>query len=146
MKTSGIVTHFYTDIEEQLESTSGIAFTHSTNSISTSILAKDFDAIVDFKYKLNDEGYFHIGDKFNAVRQKLAGSNTTTEAYGYSGSLTVTVTDKAMAEGAEEFAKELAEKEEKNAKAAEEAKKQQKADKDKKSSAGESSQSSKSAV
>ena len=33
------------------------------------------------------------------------GSNSTTEAYGYAGSITVTVTDKAMAEGAEEFEK-----------------------------------------
>ena len=146
MKTSGIVTHFYTDIEEQLESTSGITFNHSTNSISTGIVAKDFDAIVDFKYKLNDEGYFHIGDNFDAIKYKLSGSNSTTEAYGYSGSLTVTVTDKAMAEGAEEFAKELAEKEERQAKEAEEAKKKEKADKDKKSSNSESSQTSKSTV
>ena len=96
------------DIEEQLESTSGISFTHSTNTISTSMLEKDFDAFVDFRYKTNDDGYFYIDDFFNAGRQKLSGSNTTTEAYGYSGSLVLTITEKAMTEGAEEFEKELA--------------------------------------
>jgi len=145
MKTSGIVTRFFTDIDEQLESTSGISFTHATNSISTSMLAKDLDAFVDFRYKTNDDGYFHIGDVFYAGRQKLSGSNTSTEAYGYSGSLVLTITDKAMAEGAEEFEKELAEKEERDAKKAEEAKKQEK-NKTKESSSGESSQSSKSTV
>ena len=139
MKTSGIVTHFFTDIEEQLESTSGISFTHSTNTISTSMLAKDFDAFVDFRYKTNDDGYFYIDDFFNAGRQKLSGSNTTTEAYGYSGSLVLTITEKAMTEGAEEFEKELAEKEAENEKKEEEEKK-------KESSSSESSQSSKSAV
>ncbi len=146
MKTSGIVVHFYNDIEDQLESTSGITFNHSTNSIMTSIVAKDFDAIVDFKYKLNSEGYFNIGEVFDARRQKLVGSNSTTEAYGYAGSITVTVTDKAMAEGAEEFEKELAEKKERQEKEAEEEKKKEKADKDKKSSTAESSQTSKSTV
>ena len=143
MKTSGIVTHFFTDIDEQLESTSGISFTHATNSISTSMLAKDFDTFVDFRYKTNEDGYFYIGDVFSAGRQKLSGSNTTTEAYGYSGSLVLTITEKAMAEGAEEFDKELAEKEARDAQKAEEEKKNEKA---KESSSTESSQSSKSAV
>ena len=107
------------------------------------MLAKDFDTFVDFRYKTNEDGYFYIGDVFSAGRQKLSGSNTTTEAYGYSGSLVLTITEKAMAEGAEEFDKELAEKEARDAQKAEEEKKNEKA---KESSSTESSQSSKSAV
>jgi len=148
MKTSGIVTHFYTDIEEQVESTSGISFSHNEQKISTNIVAKDFDAIVDFKYKLNDEGYFHIGDNFVANIQRLEKSNTTTELYGYSGGITVTITEQAQAEGAAEFEKDLEAKAVKDAQKREEEKKKEK-EKEKKSSETsktETSQSSKSTV
>ena len=143
MKTSSVVTHFYTDIEEQVESTAGISFDHASQSIATSIVAKDFDAIVDFKYKLNDEGYFHIGDNFTASIQKLQGSNTNTELYGYSGGITVTVTEQALAEGAEEFEKDLQEKAIRDAKKAEEEKKKEKEKQSSETSKTETSQSSK---
>jgi len=143
MKTSSVVTHFYTDIEEQVESTAGISFDHASQSIATSIVAKDFDAIVDFKYKLNDEGYFHIGDNFTASIQKLQGSNTNTELYGYSGGITVTLTEQALAEGAEEFEKDLQEKAIRDAKKAEEEKKKEKEKQSSETSKTETSQSSK---
>jgi len=146
MKTSGVVTHFYTDIEEQVESTSGISFNHNQQQISTSIVAKDFDAIVDFKYKLNDEGYFHIGDNFVANIQKLQGSNTTTELYGYAGGIIVTITEQAQAEGAAEFEKDLEEKAIKDAQKAEEEKKKEAAKQSSETSKTETSQSSKSTV
>ena len=139
MKTSGVVTHFFTDIDEQVERTSGLNFTHSQQSISTTIVAKDFDAIVDFKYKLNEEGYFRMSDNF-VVTKVASDSNTTSTVSAYTGGITVRVTEKAQEEGAEEFTKELEEKaKEKKAKEQEESKSEEKSNS---SSTKESSQTS----
>ena len=139
MKTSGIVTHFFTDIDEQVESTSGMNFNHSQQSITTTIVAKDFDAFVDFKYKLNDEGYFRMTDNFVASIVASEGNATSTVS-AYTGGITVLVTEKAQQEGAEEFTKELEEKavEKKEREKQEE----QNKEKDKKDSSQSSSQSS----
>ena len=139
MKTSGIVTHFFTDIDEQVEKTSGLNFTHSQQSITTTIVAKDFDAIVDFKYKLNEEGYFRMSDNF-VVSKVASESNTTSTVSAYTGGISVSVTEKAQEEGAEEFTKELEEKaKEKKAKEQEESKSEEKSNS---SSTKESSQTS----
>ena len=140
MKTSGVVTHFFTDIDEQLESTSGFNFNHSSQTISTSIVAKSFDAFVDFKYDLNDQGYFKVTDNFNAQRVELE-STTTSKISGYTGGIVVTITEQAQVEGEEEFNKELQEKEQK---AAIEKEKQKAAEKNKtqQSSSSETSQAS----
>lgn len=132
MKTSGVVTHFFTDIDEQVESTSGLDFIHSTQTINTTIVTKDFDSMVDFKYKLNDEGYFKMSDNFTANITALNG-NTQNPVSAYTGGIQVMITEKAQAEGAEEFEKDLQAKEAKEA-----------ADKEKASSNTNSSNSSQS--
>ena len=76
-----------------------------------------------------------------ASAQKLPGSNTNTELYGYTGNIKVTITEQALAEGAAEFEEELAKR---DAEKAEEAKKQ--AEKDKEASKTDKEQSSNPAV
>ncbi len=139
MKTSGVVTHFFTDIDEQVESTSGLTFQHNAQRVDTTIVTKDFDSFVDFKYKINDEGYFKMSDRFNAQKVALNGNAENTVS-GYTGGISVTITEKAQEEGAQEFTKELEQKEQEAALKKEQEKK--KASSNESSSAPQTSQAS----
>lgn len=138
MKTSEIVTHFFDEIYRQVDSCSNLQFNHSQQQIVTSVVLKDFNTFVDFKYQVMEDGYFDVTDDFSASVTEVAG-NTTTKVNAYTGPLTLIVSTDAQEKGAEAFTKEL---EEYQAKAAEKREKEKASSKSSKSS--ETSQTSES--
>ena len=62
LKSADVMTEFFAQVRDQVESVTTIVLDNSANSITTTINVKDFSSYIELRDSINENGYFIVSD------------------------------------------------------------------------------------
>ena len=104
IKSADIVNELFTQITSKVNNYSGISISNSQNTIEMSVDVKNYDAYVDLRNEIIDNGYFTLSDAFSV--NTVSDNNGTTENLYLQGNLSMSISDETFEIAEEKAASE----------------------------------------